>query len=148
MVLTASTGTWLYLTRAVPPQLTPDDLRYTLAGICAGMTRSQVEARVGAGVAQPPIRRIQDPTTFEYPWGRLSYTEHGWVSLAYGAPLLESGVVVASEGDSSEQVIRALGPPARSEHSERTLRLIWPRYSLSIQFLDDKLQHCTLHLRQ
>ncbi len=148
LVLAASTCAWLYLTRPVPPRLTSDDLRYTLGGICAGMTRDQVLTLAGAGVPQAPIAPGQDPTSFEYPWRGLSYTEDGWVGLARGAPLLDSGVAVASEGDTPEQVIRALGLPARSERSDKTLRLTWPRHNLSIQFFKGRLQHCALHLRQ
>lgn len=148
LVVTGSTCAWLYLTRPVPPRLTSDDLRYTLGGVCAGMTRAQVLTRAGAGVPQTPVAPGQDPSSFEYAWGELSYLEDGWVALARGVPLLEGEVAVASEGDTPEQVIRALGLPARSERFYRTLRLIWPRHNLSIQFLDGRLQHCALHLRQ
>jgi hypothetical protein len=101
-----------------------------------------------AGPGQPPTYKTRtEHLRSDYPWGELLYNERDWVAWVHGTPLLDRGKPVVDKGDSEADVVSALGPSANEFRHGRTIILKWPRYRLSVQFVDKKVYLCTLKSR-
>lgn len=145
LCLIALLSSWLSTQGIRPPKFSDDELRYSLGGVCPDMTRAAVERIAGPG--KPALFAGNPSRTFEYPWGELLYNEREWVAWAHGAPLLDRGNPVVRAGDTEAQVVAALGRPTEEFRFGTDLRLGWPRYRLTVQFLDKRVHLCTLKSR-